>query len=39
MMFSEGDHCWNGPSRSMKVSMECGMKTEVLSVEEPSRCE
>ncbi|KAJ7518369.1 hypothetical protein O6H91_21G065900 [Diphasiastrum complanatum] len=39
MVFSNGDKCWNGPDRSLKVRLRCGLKNEVLSVEEPSRCE
>eukprot|EP00475_Leptophrys_vorax_P034973 TRINITY_DN5717_c0_g2_i1.p1 TRINITY_DN5717_c0_g2~~TRINITY_DN5717_c0_g2_i1.p1 ORF type:complete len:243 (+),score=24.14 TRINITY_DN5717_c0_g2_i1:86-730(+) len=39
MVFDNGEHCWNGPSRSIKVHFKCGAKEEVLSVDEPSRCE
>ncbi|CAI5960239.1 unnamed protein product [Closterium sp. NIES-64] len=39
MMFKNGDKCWNGPNRSIKVKLECGLKTGIKSVEEPSRCE
>ncbi|KAF8035364.1 hypothetical protein BT93_C1404 [Corymbia citriodora subsp. variegata] len=39
MIFSVGDKCWNGPDRSMKVKLRCGLKNEVADVDEPSRCE
>ncbi|XP_010032841.2 LOW QUALITY PROTEIN: glucosidase 2 subunit beta [Eucalyptus grandis] len=39
MVFSAGDNCWNGPDRSMKVKLRCGLKNEVADVDEPSRCE
>ncbi|KAM7486439.1 hypothetical protein LguiA_002448 [Lonicera macranthoides] len=39
MHFSNGDKCWNGPDRSLKVRLRCGLKNEVTDVGEPSRCE
>ncbi|KAL4325505.1 hypothetical protein GQ457_11G018330 [Hibiscus cannabinus] len=39
MVFSNGDGCWNGPDRSMKVKLRCGLKNEITNVDEPSRCE
>lgn len=39
MLFSNGDHCWNGPDRSLKVRLRCGLKNEITDVDEPSRCE
>eukprot|EP00939_MAST-03C_sp_MAST-3C-sp1_P005295 g5295.t1 len=38
MVFLNGQKCWNGPKRSMTVTIECGLETELLSVEEPSMC-
>ncbi|KAJ3066170.1 hypothetical protein HDU98_010521 [Podochytrium sp. JEL0797] len=37
--FTNGLQCWNGPQRSVKVSVECGPRNEVLSIVEPSKCE
>ncbi|KAK4441069.1 Glucosidase 2 subunit beta [Sesamum alatum] len=39
MQFLNGDKCWNGPDRSLKVKLRCGLKNEVTDVDEPSRCE
>ncbi|XP_074577108.1 glucosidase 2 subunit beta-like [Curcuma longa] len=39
MKFSNGDRCWNGPDRSLKVRLRCGLKYELADVDEPSRCE
>ncbi|MBA0817123.1 hypothetical protein Gohar_001710, partial [Gossypium harknessii] len=39
MVFSNGENCWNGPDRSMKVKLRCGLKNEITDVDEPSRCE
>ncbi|XP_019424219.1 PREDICTED: glucosidase 2 subunit beta-like isoform X1 [Lupinus angustifolius] len=39
MVFANGDKCWNGPDRSLKVKLKCGLKNEVTDVAEPSRCE
>eukprot|EP00737_Agarophyton_chilense_P000105 gb/GEZJ01000128.1/.p1 GENE.gb/GEZJ01000128.1/~~gb/GEZJ01000128.1/.p1 ORF type:complete len:584 (+),score=116.48 gb/GEZJ01000128.1/:763-2514(+) len=38
MKYSEGDRCWNGPARSIKVELLCSDKEEVVSVDEPNRC-
>ncbi|KAF7022359.1 hypothetical protein CFC21_035145 [Triticum aestivum] len=39
MHFSSGDKCWNGPDRSLKVRLRCGLSNELNGVDEPSRCE
>ncbi|CAN4094920.1 unnamed protein product [Withania somnifera] len=39
MQFTGGDHCWNGPDRSVKVKLRCGLKNELTEIDEPSRCE
>ncbi|XP_057523684.1 glucosidase 2 subunit beta-like isoform X2 [Amaranthus tricolor] len=39
MLFANGDKCWNGPDRSLKVKLRCGLKNEVTDVDEPSRCD
>ncbi|CAI8617637.1 unnamed protein product [Vicia faba] len=39
MVFSSGDKCWNGPDRSLKVKLKCGLSNEITDVDEPSRCE
>ena len=40
MVFNGGERCWNGPARSITVSLRCGGGGNKLAdVEEPSRCE
>uniref|UniRef100_A0AAV1UK73 Glucosidase 2 subunit beta n=1 Tax=Peronospora matthiolae TaxID=2874970 RepID=A0AAV1UK73_9STRA len=37
--FSNGQKCWNGPNRSLTVTLECGPEPMELSdIEEPSTC-
>lgn len=38
MNYAQGDRCWNGPPRSIKVELCCGETEEIVSVEEPNRC-
>ena len=38
MSFTNGEGCWQGPSRSINVSIVCGSKDVFESVSEPSRC-
>ena len=37
--FRDGERCWNGPARSMTVSLACGAAPRLFAVTEPSRCE
>jgi protein kinase C substrate 80K-H len=39
MVFEHGLRCWNGPERSARVELECGVENEVVKVMEPSKCE
>lgn len=38
MTYDGGDQCWNGPKRSVTVTLECGPVNEIVSVDEPNRC-
>lgn len=38
LKFTNGQVCWNGPARSLTVSLECGGENRVLSVDEPEVC-
>ena len=38
MLFTGGQHCWNGPARSMTVTVECGETEALHSVDEPEKC-
>jgi protein kinase C substrate 80K-H len=38
MRFVNGDACWQGPRRSMEVSLKCGSQDSLDAVSEPSRC-
>ncbi|XP_050665511.1 glucosidase 2 subunit beta [Leptidea sinapis] len=39
MKYTNGITCWNGPSRSTIVNINCGLETKIVSVTEPYRCE
>ena len=39
MTFTNGLACWNGPQRSTKVYLECGLENKIISVTEPNKCE
>jgi protein kinase C substrate 80K-H len=38
MMFTDGEGCWQGPSRSINVTLKCGSEDAFVSLAEPSRC-
>ncbi|XP_071144093.1 glucosidase 2 subunit beta-like isoform X3 [Mytilus edulis] len=38
-LYEKGQNCWNGPDRSVKVHLKCGLEHRLLSSSEPSRCE
>ena len=38
LTYDGGEHCWNGPARSVAVRLECGARTELVSVDEPRTC-
>ena len=39
MKFAGGEHCWNGPARSLTVRLECGTTNELKQISEPAICE
>lgn len=38
MSFTNGQSCWNGPMRSLRVSLSCAAEHRILSVDEPEVC-
>jgi hypothetical protein len=38
MEYTNGDSCWDGPNRSIAVTMMCGIQEAIVSVSEPSKC-
>ena len=38
MIFEGGQRCWNGPERSAEIDLACGASSELVSMEEPSKC-
>eukprot|EP01138_Halocafeteria_seosinensis_P008189 gb/GECG01008369.1/.p1 GENE.gb/GECG01008369.1/~~gb/GECG01008369.1/.p1 ORF type:complete len:453 (+),score=92.91 gb/GECG01008369.1/:1-1359(+) len=38
MHFENGSNCWNGPRRSLRVDLECGLENQILNVIEPEKC-
>jgi len=39
MRYGNGATCWNGPSRSLTVTFQCGIEHRPVDVREPTRCE
>lgn len=39
MKYTNGEQCWNGPTRSVQVVLKCSAEEAVVSVSEPNRCE
>ena len=38
-LYEHGVQCWNGPQRSTKVVMRCGLRNALVASTEPNRCE
>lgn len=38
MKYENGQHCWNGPSRSTQVILACAEKDEIWKVVEEEKC-
>uniref|UniRef100_A0A7S1KLC1 Glucosidase 2 subunit beta n=1 Tax=Percolomonas cosmopolitus TaxID=63605 RepID=A0A7S1KLC1_9EUKA len=37
-LMENGQGCWNGPNRSTRVNLHCGVDEKLTKVDEPSRC-
>lgn len=37
-IYLHGEKCWNGPERSVKVEVVCGIENKIVNVVEPSTC-
>ena len=38
-LYEHGVQCWNGPQRSTRVIMRCGLRNALVASSEPNRCE
>lgn len=38
LVFDRGQKCWNGPTRSLRVELACGMEEVLSAVTEPETC-
>jgi len=38
-LYEHGVQCWNGPQRSTRVIMRCGLRNALVASTEPNRCE
>ena len=36
--FLDGAKCWNGPKRSLTVTLKCGVTEELFDIDEPETC-
>ncbi len=39
MMYRDGQACYTGNSRTVRVKLQCGSNNELVRVEEPKTCE
>ena len=39
MNYNNGATCWNGPARSIVLTLKCALEHRIIDVREPSRCE
>ncbi|KAE8230582.1 hypothetical protein CF326_g4414 [Tilletia indica] len=37
-LYANGQHCWNGPARSVNVQLSCGLENELVEVFEAEKC-